>query len=1369
LLYNKGILTKKSIINGEDQPGFIGEITLGDLFENTCQHYPHKTALIFNNTAVSYQSLDEKSNAVANFLFSKGIGPGKTMGVWLNRGLDLHICILGIIKSGAAYIPFDKEMPAGRVLAVLTEIKADGCFIEPQEKKSTTNLVTNPLLPGVTTFFPYLTFAEGSLITGKNYQSPSANNIAYIIYTSGSTGQPKGIPIRHKQICHFVKAENSILGIRSTDRVYQGFSVSFDMWLEETWISYLVGATLVISDVITSKSFDSLHHFLNKHKITVLHAVPSLLALLSKGIPTLRLINSGGEACTQNVQKKWCQDVELYNSYGPTETTVSASISRLALQDAITIGIPLPNYGMAIIDEMMNPLELGEKGELVISGPGLSTGYINREDLTAQKFIPIPPALKELRGDRIYLTGDAGSMDEMGRIHLSGRKDDQVKLRGYRIELGEIEATLNKLNGISQSVVTLKQLNGVESLVAYTIRGDNGYPEEEEIGENVLKKQIAQSLPAYMIPSRIIFLKEFPRLASGKVNKKLLPDFPGMEKTTVNDNSAPSGYGETIAEKMNFILQRLFPDEDVMMEKDFFDDLGGHSLLAALFVSELRENAAVEDVSIKDVYINRPLSQLLSYWESSSALTTTDVREGLESKKVSDLTYYTCWFAQSIALVFIYALLAAQIFVPYLGYYYLQQKWNTHLVPILVALLLFCLIPIVQTVVSLTFKWLVIGKMKEGDYPLWGSYYFRWWFSRRIVELVPLELISGTPLFNKFLSLLGATVAKDAQLSNFRSGAEDLLYIGENVTISSNTVLNNAYVERGFLKLRKIEILANGYLGTGSVVNGNCRIECWGELNDLSALGANEIIKEANVWEGSPAKLVRVKSPEETVTQNKIGNFTIRKYKLVFTSLFLVFPFAVLLPLIPTILTLNYLDDNAEDYNFSYLIYTPILAIAYLAIFLAIVVILSRWLQHKVRPGRFPVYSLFYVKKWLADQLLALSLTVLHPIYASVYVAYFFRLLGAKVGKNTEISTASNVTHKLFEIGNESFIADAVILGESDIRNHEIILDHTSVGNKTFVGNSSLIPQGYQLGDNMLIAVLSVPPTTEQQHTVSTRDWLGSPAIALPKRQESLCYPASLTFAPPFLRKLSRGFIEMIRIVLPETAILCLSILFIAYGHDLLTEYSILEIILLFPLYYLGIVAIPAFLITVVLKWIVVGKYKEEQLPMWTLKVWLSEGITSVYEALSVPFFLDYLRGTPWLPLLLRLYGVKTGSKVWLDTTDITEFDMVVIGSNTAINREAGPQTHLFEDRIMKIGPVFIGEGCSIGTRSIILYNTHIGNDTEIEPLSLVMKGESLPANTRWTGSPVRSVTKQQRNEDIESCEKSKSIIESYADSPSLV
>jgi non-ribosomal peptide synthetase-like protein len=254
----------------------------------------------------------------------------------------------------------------------------------------------------------------------------------------------------------------------------------------------------------------------------------------------------------------------------------------------------------------------------------------------------------------------------------------------------------------------------------------------------------------------------------------------------------------------------------------------------------------------------------------------------------------------------------------------------------------------------------------------------------------------------------------------------------------------------------------------------------------------------------------------------------------------------------------------------------------------------------------------------------------------------------------------------------------------------------------------------------------------------AAKDWFGSPAIPLPRRQESNVYPPELTIKPKFMRKLARAVVEFIRIILPESAIICSSILFIAYGHDLVTQDPLWKIMLYFPFYYLFYMGVPAFLLTVLLKWSFIGKYKARQKPMWTWHVWRSEAITSTYEALSVPFLLDYLRGTPWLPLLLRLLGVKTGKRVWMNTTDVTEFDMVTICDDAALNEDCGPQTHLFEDRVMKVGSVKIGARSSIGAGTIILYDSEIGDDNKIEALSLVMKGERLAPGTNWTGSPVK-------------------------------
>jgi non-ribosomal peptide synthetase-like protein len=200
-----------------------------------------------------------------------------------------------------------------------------------------------------------------------------------------------------------------------------------------------------------------------------------------------------------------------------------------------------------------------------------------------------------------------------------------------------------------------------------------------------------------------------------------------------------------------------------------------------------------------------------------------------------------------------------------------------------------------------------------------------------------------------------------------------------------------------------------------------------------------------------------------------------------------------------------------------------------------------------------------------------------------------------------------------------------------------------------------------------------------------------------------------------------------------------MAVIFIAYAHDLVTKTPWWEAAPGISALYIMLIGLPAFFITAILKWVFAGKYESGSHPMWSWPVWRSEAITTTYEALAVPFFLEYLRGTPWLPLLLRLIGVKTGKRVWMNTTDVTEYDMVSIGDEAMLNEDSGPQTHLFEDRVMKIGAVKIGARCTVGTRSIVLYGSELGDEVLVEPLSLVMKGERLPEGTHWAGSPVRS------------------------------
>ncbi|WP_091370211.1 Pls/PosA family non-ribosomal peptide synthetase [Mucilaginibacter mallensis] len=1314
-------MSNLSVAFGSYRPDLISNETLVDLFKNSVKHFAGNTALIFHDRQLTYAELDKWSDAIALHLVNNGITRKSTVGIWWPRGLELHAAILGIIKSGAAYVPVDRETPAERLEMILTEIGASACF-----SMEALN-VACPVLQ-IPTYEE--TTAILSSIPKNELISPEPEDMAYILYTSGSTGKPKGIPIGHKQICHLVRAEQDVFNVTATDKVYQGFSVSFDMWCEETWLSYFAGATLWVADNTTSKSIDELGSVLQKENITILHAVPSLLAVMHNEVPSLRLINAGGEACTPQVLAKWAGNgLAFYNSYGPTETTVTATIAKLTEEDDIVIGHPLPNYNLAVIDADMNLMPLGEPGELVITGPGVSEGYIGLPELTRQKFIPKPVSLAVLPGDMVYRTGDAAIMLKNRAVKLQGRMDDQVKLRGYRIELGEIESRMNMLAGVSAAAVGIKKdSHDRDHLVGYVMMEDSVC-----IDDKLLRMELSKTLPAYMIPGNIVSLREMPRLPSGKIDRKALPVPDELEnelEDIVIDADAPVG------DKVMAILHNVFPSRDIDPSMDFFDDLGGHSLLAAAFVSQLRREAALPYVALKDVYLHRPISSLIAHWEEEQQAQQPSKQRIFN--KVPKLRYLLCWAAQSVSLLAIYGLLAFQIFIPYLGYYYVNEETGSLGYSIVTSLMLFALIPPLFTLVCIAGKWLLIGKMKEGDYPLWGSYYFRWWLVKSIQRLLPAQFLSGSPLYPVYLRWLGMKIAPDAQISSFEFGAEDLITIGSDASLSSKTHLNNAFVEDGMLKLRKITIGDHAYIGSSSIVSGDSVIADWGELQDLSCLQAGKTIAEAEVWRGSPAQLKEKKKIEDLPQPLVVSRKDRIKYNTLFMICIQAFPLIILLPLLPTIITINKLDDAAADYNFNYMVTAPLLALLYIMLFAAETIIITRILQYDLKPGKYPIYSMAYVRKWFADQVLSINLVVLHPIYATVFISGFFRALGAKVGKGAEISTAGSVTHPLLEIGDGAFVADAVTLGEADVRGQQLILEKTVIDGNSFVGNSALIPQGYHLQSDMLIGVLSVPPDQEQMSGIGGSDWFGSPAIRLPRRQESNVFNAALTTKPKFIRRLARGTVEFIRTILPESAIICSSILFIAYGHDLVTQEPLWKIILLFPFYYLFYMGLPAFLLTVLLKWLFVGKYKPLQKPMWTWTVWRSEAITSTYEALSVPFLLFYMQGTPWLPLLLRLLGVKTGKRVWMNTTDITEFDMVSIGDDAALNSDCGPQTHLFEDRVMKVGPVKIGARSTIGAGTIVLYDSEIGDDTCVEALSLIMKGERLAPGTNWAGSPVK-------------------------------
>ena len=1292
-------LVQHSLLAGPIDIQLLRDERLHELFEAAATRAPLATAMICAGQSVTYGELQRLSDRWSRSLQARGIGPGSKVGVWLTRSISLHAAVLAVLKAGATYLPFDDQAPAERVATCLEDCAADLLLVDAGQAARATGL-------------PVEAVDVADLdhdIDAAPARRPGAQQAAYIIYTSGSTGRPKGVAVSHASICHLVRAENALLGVVETDVVYAGFSAAFDMSLEEVFIAYLAGACLAVATAEQAQQIDRLPDMLTQSGVTVLHCVPTLLALVDRDIPGLRLINLGGEACPPALVDAWWRPGRrLTNTYGPTEATVTATIAELQPGLQVTIGQPLPNYTTLIIDESGRLVPPGASGELCIGGPGVSLGYVNRPLLTAAAFVPVPGS-GDLAYPLMYRTGDRATVDAAGQIHLHGRLDSQVKHRGFRIELGEIEAELTRLAGVRAAAVVLRGSGSDEHLAAYV--------DAPGIDPRALRVSLSERLPSYMVPAAFHLLDALPRLPSGKVNRKALPELPYQIEATEADDPLLA------------VLQSLFPHGRAGLQDDFFRDLGGHSLLAAAFVSRVRKLPRFARLSLQDLYELRTAERL------SARFATAETESAApEFLKVSRWKHALCTLAQAALLPFIFAIASMEFLLPYIA---LDQThddsgWTA---AIGLALAVFIAIPPVTMAVAIGAKWLVLGRVKPGRHPLWGSMFLRWWFVSRLQDIVVRTVMADTPLMAAYYRLLGARIGKGVHLGDVGMGAPDLVTIGAGTTIGSRTLLNSATVAGGWLIFGPVSIGADAYVGSVCVLDPGSSIDDGGELSSLSCLGAGATVPAGRLWSGSPAESRGAASGGRGAAPVRRG-WRAAAATVAFASIaLLLLPVLHLLPMLPSLFALD-MAQEAGPVRRDLILIAPVIALAYTLLVLLEVTVLRWVLLGRVTEGEHTTVSLFYVRKWTVDRLLDLSLAVLHPIFATLYVVPFFRALGARVGAGAEISTAASVTHDLLEVGEGAFVADSVKLGDQEIRHGRLSLKRTVIGKRTFVGNSAFVPSGSQLPDDALVGCLSVPP--EGTALAPGQACFGSPAIVLPSRQQSTSYDARLTFRPRRWAIVQRLVIEAVRILLPRGALFVAICFGLDYFDRLPDDLGLTLALLTVPLLYVALFVAPAVLGVAALKWVVVGRYRPAEYPLWSRHVWLSEAITAIYEGLTVPLCLRHLRGTAFLPMALRLFGARIGRRVWMESTELTEFDLVTIGDEAEMNLDGGPQTHLFEDRVMKMDHLVLGARSTMGAYSIALPGAQLQEGARLGALSLVMKGETIPSGPGWAGSPAR-------------------------------
>ena len=1321
-------------LRGPHRPDLLREECLADILAATARRRPDHPALIWGSRTITYRELATDSAAVAAGLATRGLGPGRIAGLFLPRGAELLTAQAGITQSGAAWLPFDADTPLERVKTCLESAGAAGLVTTRDWLPRLTGLPV-PVW-AVEDLRAAQTPGQGTRPTGHLRAGARPDDPAYIIYTSGSTGQPKGIAISQRSICHFLRSENAVLGVRETDLVYQGFSVAFDMSFEEIWISWLVGATLWVAPPALTHDPDLLAQTLNREGITVLHVVPTLMGLITDPLPRVRLINLGGEACPDVLAQRLIRPGRtVFNTYGPTETSVTASLAEIKPGVAVNVGRPLPNYGLLVVDERGRPLPAGATGELCIFGPGLAIGYWNRPELTADRFVPNPLAAGP-EETRMYRTGDLARMEPGGPVHCLGRADNQVKIRGFRVELDEITAVLTGQPGVAAAAVVVRRVGEAEQVVGFVIPAP-----DRKIEPAQLRQALATRLPAYMVPAHFELVASLPRLTSGKINVNQLRELP-LLTTAPGPAAAPETPEEAV---LYAALKKLFPGPALRPEADFFDDLGGHSLLAARLVSLLRTDPRYSGLGVQEIYRERRLGAIARAMQRAGAQTAAAPLE--PRAEIPAARHFWCGAAQAVCVPFFVLLHIADWLGPFFVYqYYTGDPGDSIPLAVVYSLATFVLIELANFGIAIAAKRLLTGRLAAGVYPLWGLTYFRWWLAGKLGEMPDVYLLAATPWMPLYLRALGARIGRDVIIDTVTVGVPELLTVEDGASLGAFVNLENARVEGGRLHLGPIRIGREAVVDSFSVLEDHTVLGERARLKGQSALAAGRQIPAGAVWEGSPARDAgpagRPLPPRQTVSPVRRG---LQAAVLAVTAVAVAVLF--FLPTFPAFMLIDWVDAHTLDvfdtepgpltaFGLFFLLAIPASAV-FVGLTMLITAGLGRLLPRQ-KAGIYSIYSFACWRKKFTTLVLDLSLRTLHGLYASVYAPGWLRLLGARVGRHAEISTAEGMVPELLQLGNDSFIADGAMLGDEELSGGWMILQPTVIGNRSFIGNGAYVPDGAVVPDDVLIGVQTKTPENDQLRPGQT--WLGSPAIRLPARECLQGFPEALTFRPSRARRLGRGFCEGMRIVLPLALI-------IASGYLIIVEVMPLaaakgwgwEVALALSLAGC-LFSLASFLLVVAHKWLLLGRYQPRAVPMWTPFVWISEAVTNMYESLAVPNLLDLVRGTPMLPWALRLLGARIGRKVWMNTTDLTEFDCVSIGDEAELNAWSGPQTHLFEDRVMKIGRVDIGARVTVGTRSTILYDTQVGAGARLGPLTLVAKGERLPAATGWEGSPATPV-----------------------------
>jgi non-ribosomal peptide synthetase-like protein len=1300
---------------------------------------PTHFAVDAGETTLTYSELDERANQLARHLLRRGARPGDRIGLLFDQAVHAYVAMLAVSKIYAAYVPLDVGFPPDRIHYILSDARAHLVL---------STFAVRGRVDGLNDIAPQLLYLDvdaddimrqdPSRVTDTE-RGARVDDLAYLIYTSGTTGRPKGVAISHPSICNFVRVAADVYAIQPDDRVYQGMTIAFDFSVEEIWVPWTAGATLVPKSPGPSLVGPDLHGFLTERRVTALCAVPTLLATIEEDLPELRFLLVSGEACPQDLILRWHRPGRRFlNVYGPTEATVTATWTTLNPDRAVTIGRPLPTYTAVILDpkDPSRALPFGAIGEIGLAGIGLAQGYLNRQDLTDKAFIPDVFGAPENPSGRIYRTGDLGRVNEAGEIEYHGRIDLQIKIRGYRIELPEIETVLMQAPGVAAAVVdTFEPTPGTVELVGYySPRSRARKPEPDSVHH-----YLRQRLPSYMVPAYLEPLAFIPMTTSDKADRKALPAPTSRRRTAGGEHVAPATETERqLAEALAGTLGL----KDVSVESEFFDDLGANSLLLAQFSARVRRTSGLPSLSMREIYRNTTIRRL--------ALVLDPLRTGATGRepepatqreevvRASTARYLLTGAAQLVTLVamsYVVALVLARGFI-----------WSTSATtPLRIfarssgytvgVFLVACLLPILA-------KWTLVGRWKPREIPLWSVHYFRFWLVRMLVTTNPLVLFVGSPIYTLYLRALGAKIGRGTTiLSASVPVATDLITIGTDTVIRRASSFTGYHATSGMLLTGPVTIGNDAFVGEAAVIDIDTEIGDGGQLGHSSSLHPGQSIRAGGRSHGVPAE------PTDTdykviadAPRGPLRRFVYGMAQLLLTLVGGAAVSGVLVVLLATFPAVSGFFDPARYSPASarfYLSIAAIAAILFLAgllLRLAVATTASRLLILFVRPGC--TYRLHGVRHFVASALIRLNNSAFFMLLlgdSSAAVPYT-RGIGYRLpqveqtGSNfgTEIRQDSAL---LTTVGRGTMLSDGLSIMNADFSSSSFRMSSITIGERNFMGNNIALPTGAKIGENVLLATkVMVPIDGPVRENVGL---LGSPPFEIPRSVTRDSRFDHLKTAEELPRRLAAKLRHNIR----SMAVLLLfrftgffaPVLLITISTGFYQRFGALALTV-------GIIAGTLFsiLLAAFAERAVLGFHRlvPRYVSLYDPYFWRHERL---WKVLAAPAF----AGTPFRTLQWRLLGVRVGKRLFDDGSVIPEKTLVTLGNDIVLNAGSVIQCHSLEDGTFKSDRTSLGDGVVLGVGAFVHYGVAMGEGSMLDADGFLMKGEETSPFTRWSGNPA--------------------------------